>query len=512
MEFDNILYPEKDKKSYVADMQISQECYENLMLDRIIESIIDGREGYDLEKVYRTPLKSKEAIAYRQDIFLDIANEDVYQVLVRFGKNVRQIQDIKMKREFRYYKWQQLRWDLHCVTLYCEAVKDLTQYLKLASLNSQGMCLLLQFLEGYCQSDGFTDLDNDSKRICDALGEIQYLMRVSGDTVYVKKYNNEINLSDEVISVFHKFKQHNVENDLEDKVEGLGMNHVEGQILDRVALLFPDEFSSMEIFLAKNEHYFHSKIEGFERDMQFYLSFLAYMDDFKAIKLPFCLPQLQRGDKRIFAIDAYDLALAYSIKDERKNVIKNDFELFNDERILLISGPNQGGKTTFARMIGQMHYLALLGTYVPAERARLYLPDCIYTHFEQSENIKNLRGKLYDDLVRIKTILDAASSDSLIIMNEIFTSTTAKDATYLATKIMERIVALGAISVCVTFIDELTTISKSIVSMMSTVDEENVNQRTYKVIRKPFDGVAYSSTLVKKYALTYAEMKKRIGI
>ncbi|WP_416346088.1 MutS-related protein, partial [Klebsiella pneumoniae] len=200
-------------------------------------------------------------------------------------------------------------------------------------------------------------------------------------------------------------------------------------------------------------------------------------------------------------------ALADSLISKQGMVISNDFYLHRRERILVVSGPNQGGKTTFARMVGQLHYFALLGLYVPAQQATLYLVDNIFTHFEKSENIHNLRGKLYDDLVRIKAILDKSTARSLIIMNEIFTSTTSHDAIYLGTRVIEKVIALDAFCICVTFIDELTALDTSVVSMMSTVAEDNEASRTYKIIRKPADGVAWSSTLVQKYGLTYEKIK-----
>ena len=58
-----------------------------------------------------------------------------------------------------------------------------------------------------------------------------------------------------------------------------------------------------------------------------------------------------------------------------------------------------------------------------------------------------------------------------------------------------------------TFIDELTALDTSVVSMMSTVEENNDASRTYKIIRKPADGVAWSATLVQKYGLTYEILK-----
>ncbi len=486
------------------------DFFADLRLDQVVTSLTAGREEYDLAGFFHLPLHDVEAVRYRHHVLADLDQAPVLRAVHDFARGLQHMRRHLALMEKLHYARQQQRWFLHAASDYCGAVSAFQEAISGLALRSPGLLGLRDYLADYVDAIGFTTLARDVRRVESDLAAVRYAIHLRGNRVRVSLYDGEPDMSAEIEQTFAKFKRHVVTDYRKEFREHADMNHVEAQILDLVAKLHPEAFARLAEFCATHERYLDETLARFDREIQFYLAYLEYIGPLRKKGLPFALPRVSARTREIHAADTFDLALAAKLTGDGAPVVRNDFHLSGEERILVVSGPNNGGKTTFARTFGQLHYLATLGLPVPGADLRLFLPDRIFTHFEREEELKTLHGKFEDELYRLHRILEQATGASVLIMNESFGSTTLRDAVVVGSEVVGRIIDLDALCVFVTFVDELSELGPSTVSMMSTVVPDDPAVRTYKIVRKAADGLAYASAIAEKYGLTYAALRRRV--
>jgi hypothetical protein len=483
----------------------------DLNLDQIINTITAGKQDYDLKPFFHTSLMSIDAIYYRQDIFRDLEYPTLFEKINSFSQKMIVMRRYLAMIETLRNNHHKAGWFLETVAIYCDAVNALTSDLSKAEIKSHGLATFREYMTAYVGSDCFVSLLRETQTLKKVLSSVTYCVIIEPGKVKIRKCEGEADYSLDVEKTFEKFRHGSVKDYTVKLSTGSGMNHVEAAILDFVARLYPDIFSNLGHYYENNRDYLDETIVVFDREIQFYIAYLEYAEKIKQAGLSFCYPQITDNKKEIYNDEGFDLALSYKRAIEKASVVVNDFYMSGKERMFIVSGPNQGGKTTFARTFGQLHYLAGIGCPVPGRKARLFLYDALFTHFEKEENILNLRGKLQDDLIRLHDILKQATPNSIVILNELFTSTTLKDATLLSRKVINQLISLDVFCVWVTFIDELASLSETIVSLVSTVVPENPALRTYKIVRRLADGLAFAIAIADKYRLTYAQLKERLN-
>lgn len=506
--YSSILFPQGDASTGV---EAAPDCFADLHLDEIISAITAGHPDDRLDRFFYAPLHDVSTIKHRHQIFQDLESDQIRQSFVKFVDSMRTMRSRRHDATQLSHVLQRRGWFLHVVQTYCDAVAKLGEDLARVGPASRGLRDFAAYVAEYVENDAFRSLVCDTEAAQADLHEVRYTVHIEGLRVCVEKYGGQIDYSEGAVATFDRFAAEVGEDYHVARTDRAGMDHVEEQILNCVAQLYPGAFARLDEFCRRHKRFADPAIVQFDHEIRFYLSYCAFVRRFSTAGLKFSYPEVIAEPGALSADETFDLALAIKSADEAQPLVGNSFSLSGPERILVITGPNQGGKTTFARTIGQCAYLASLGCLIPATRARFTLPDQIYTHFERQEALSTLHGKLEDELVRIHDILSRASATSVIIMNESLSSTTVRDALLIGTEILERIIRLRCVAVCVTFLDELASVHQACVSMVGEVAPDDPTQRTFTFTRRPADGLAYAAALADKHGLNQDALRQRIS-
>ena len=507
--FAGILWPaSRDKLRDVG--AVAPDCFRDLGLDRIVDGVVAAWKEYELAPFFRVPPDDLDTIRYRQDVFRDLENAGVRESVETFA---RQMRAMRMRREHARkleYRAERERWFVESVLAYCDGVAALAAALPAARPHSHGLRSFAAYAAAYARSPRFVSLAARARRVIDDLAAVRYELRIHGGSATVLPSRDSADYTAAVAATFERFRRTAVK-DYHTRLREPGrLGHVEARIIARVERLHPAPFAALSAFHAEEQAFVDEAIARFDREVHFYLAYLAHIEPLRRASLAFCYPELSDSSKAVDCAGTFDLALAAKLVLQGGAVVPNDVRLDDGERILVVSGPNQGGKTTFARTFGQLLWLARLGCPVPGTRARLFLFDRIFVHFERDERVETLRGKLQDDLVRIRDILAAATPRSIIILNEIFSSTTLDDAVLLGRRLMAAISRLDALALCVTFLDDLARFDAKTVSVVGAVDPRDPAVRTFRFERRPPDGLAYALAVAEKHRVTYDWLVRRL--
>jgi DNA mismatch repair protein MutS len=511
MPFRSILF-EREGDFAGLKLPAEPEFFTDLNLAQVCSSIVLGRGQYDLTPFFLAPLHNESAIRHRQQVLRDLQDPKVRGVVVKFARGMQAMRQCLAQADSLRNPYQRQRWFLDAVDAYCQTVPAFADQLQDLKMSSGGMLALREYLAAYAQSESYLKLAGEVRDLLARLGDVRYCVLIRGSSVQVTRYEEQADYGAEVEKTFAKFKQGAVKDYRMQFRSPAEMDHVEAQVLDCIARLFPEVFQDLEEFCRRQAKCVDNTIGTFDREVQFYLAYLEYIRPIESLGLQFCYPAVSTTDKQTSADEAFDIALASKLAADGKAVVPNSLRLDGQERAIVVTGPNQGGKTTFARMFGQLHYLASLGLLIPGRSARLFIPDRIFTHFEKEENLQNLRGKLEDELVRIHDVLQQATGCSVVVMNESFASTTLQDASFLGAEILQQMTEKGLLCLYVTFIDKLASLNQACVSMVAEIVPDDPAGRTFRIVRRPADGKAYAAAIAEKYGLTYQSLRERIAV
>lgn len=203
----------------------------------------------------------------------------------------------------------------------------------------------------------------------------------------------------------------------------------------------------------------------------------------------------------------YNMKLAVCLPDP-KELVTNDLDFDDDHTIYILTGANRGGKTTSTQAVGLLFALAQGGIYVPADSLEFAPVDCIYTHFPADEDKTMDLGRLGEECVRFKEIYKASTSDSLVLMNETFSTTSFEEGYYIACDSIKALLTKNVRTIYNTHmhklgIDAEEFSKESAIKASSLIVKTEGSNRSFKLEVAPPQGSSMASDIAKKYGVTY---------
>ena len=229
--------------------------------------------------------------------------------------------------------------------------------------------------------------------------------------------------------------------------------------------------------------------KSLKQDIYFYLAALRIKKHMDDNKLPYCIPEIYADSRGIIAEDLYNYPLAVFTGNAP---VKNNID-FTDGKFVIITGLNQGGKTTFLRSVGVAQLFTQAGIMVPAVKYGGSLYNGIMSHFPKEEDNTLNFGKLAEELERLRKELPLVMNGGLVMLNESFATTTEKEGGEIAADVLRALSKTDSSVVFVTHLyelavslDELNSVLYNDIKAVSYITKVNADLkaiRSYKIVK-----------------------------
>ncbi|MBO4325274.1 MAG: hypothetical protein J5845_07785 [Lachnospiraceae bacterium] len=458
-----------------------------------------------MKKVMMVPLGSEQEIVFRQQIVDDCFNhEELIRELYRISGEVLR-KWTELGRGFRERMRQgnpvtRLSTDIRVLHLFCDALTEIRDLLtRQEGLTSKG---LLAFREEFFAAYTKEREDNVRKLLADISFYTNGLdEKDEGQEKIVRpRIVLECGLQDGL--KFSNLKLHEVSSEST-------KFYRRGSTMDRIQKFLnarsKDSFSTEEdARINEQTHqleygivsYMMRKMKGLTDEFQtffdqlryqsaFYLGALQLRQHMERFRMGWCFPQVC-GRRDLEFDDLKEVVMGI---EQRVNVIGNTCSLLQKD-LLIVTGANQGGKSTFLRSIGIAQVMMQCGLQVAAQSFRSGLFPRIFVHFTRREDSAMNSGRLDEELKRMNGIVEQIGDGSLLLLNESFATTTEKEGSVIAYDVIRALKEAGVRILTVTHLlsfakrvhEETSGRPEAGVEFLSAERKED-GTRTYRMIR-----------------------------
>ena len=239
-----------------------------------------------------------------------------------------------------------------------------------------------------------------------------------------------------------------------------------------------------------------------QSSLSFVASAISRIKIFQNKGIPLCFPTISPNRTFDF-VSLYDDTLC-RVK-EKKEIVPNTVRLESNVCTYIVSGPNSGGKTVFLNSVGAAQYYFQLGMPIPAKSASMPICDAIYKVSVEKQKASNSAGRFEQECITLSKILQAATANSLVLVDEAFTSTSSSAAVPIAANFIAELCSIGAKCIFVTHYHQLCETERKIAQCEKRVDylhaTINGENRVYFIQKGKAEANSYAQGIAKKYGL-----------
>ncbi len=542
----DLLYPSETKRRDAQDRataiaQLPQDYVANLELE-LLSRLICPENSLNALRILTQLSTDEEVLNYRLDILEDFLNvpqleavlyENVHKLYVNEHVN---IQKLGLADSFYALntRLNSLKTFIECITKcheFCQKFQD--------RFKSEALKGLVEYFASVYNSEYFDEVKRETDECLRILAKgvksvtvgINFddmmrpveamLLSVSTDSIRKKGrfdwiFKHLDGGADRAIGRTHSLYNENG-----------GTNDLEAPLFRELKEINSEYISHLDRAIRA---YFKKSTEDiltFESQMSFYIGAKRIIDAVRARGLDMCRPKyLKMEERRLDAKGVFDLSFYTQMVSSdpmgslKGKIITNDCSMDDDGRFFVLTGANNGGKTTYTRAIGIIQVMAQAGIYVPCTSCEISPVDFIYTHFPKEEEVGLNTSRFTQECKQFKVTVDNATRYSMLLLNESIQSTTPTECVFIATELTKIFRCIGVRGVYATHLLELAkNLDKlnaevegdtKLVSIVTTVDTTADNKRLYRIVRSAPQEFGYAQTIYKKFGVSFEEVQKRM--
>lgn len=509
-------------------VELSKETIDDLGIDGLCKEIsVDSAESLYIKDILVNLCSDEEVILYRQQIFEDIySNKSLMKFFQTLFPKLDYMyitsKEVKLLKEVDLWKFF-LR--LQELNTYIDCIVDIKFALQKFEVESTGLKQLREIIIQLSEEEVFKKLCEDIKVILAQVGRINSMkLGMNLDSAFNPIDITLLSFSSSRIKHTY-FLQNITELNKDQKLmtpikrqaknsRHTIMNFIRRDIDDALRSII----NQLKTILERYDSIDGTFMNKLVPELMFYSKFTEYFTGISETGLKICRPVIEQMSRRMtFIEESYNLNFATYLMGQKINpaekIIMNHVNFGKHGRVLLLTGPNMGGKTVYTTGVGLAQLLFQAGLYVPGNNARMSPVDILCTHYPVPESQTQDMGRLGEECKRLREIFESTTENSMILLNESLSSTSFTEGKYIAEEVVRSLRYLGTRALFNTHIHELAektaiindgTIGDSTVISLVTGVEAGV--RSYKIYEAPPIGKSFAIDIAEKHGLSFKQL------